>query len=72
MCVQHTKKCCRDVYTELNAVFELNAYCMPRVSIGLFCSTPGIAVARAVPRKVAMEMLLTGHPISAHGMFNSS
>lgn len=38
-----------------------------RVNIGLFCSTPGVALARAVPRKVALEMLLTGNPISAEG-----
>ena len=38
-----------------------------RVNIGLFCSTPGVALARAVPRKIAMEMLLTGNPISADG-----
>jgi hypothetical protein len=37
------------------------------VNIGLFCSTPGVALSRAVPRKVAMEMLLTGHPISSQG-----
>ncbi|ELT94422.1 hypothetical protein CAPTEDRAFT_47788, partial [Capitella teleta] len=29
------------------------------------CSTPGIALARAVPRKVALQMLLTGKPITA-------
>ena len=38
-----------------------------RANIGLFCSTPGVALARAVPRKVAMEMLLTGEPINAEG-----
>ena len=38
-----------------------------RVNIGLFCSTPGVALARAVPRKVALEMLFTGNPISAEG-----
>ncbi|UYV77048.1 ECHDC3 [Cordylochernes scorpioides] len=36
-----------------------------RVNFGLFCSTPGIALARAVPRKMAAYMLLTGRPISA-------
>lgn len=39
-----------------------------RVSVGLFCSTPAVAVGRAVPRKVAMEMLFTGHPITAQGI----
>ena len=37
------------------------------MSVGLFCSTPGVAVGRAVPRKVAMEMLFTGEPITAQG-----
>lgn len=37
------------------------------VHIGLFCSTPAVAVGRAIPRKVAMEMLYTGEPISAQG-----
>ncbi|NQW18627.1 MAG: enoyl-CoA hydratase [Chloroflexi bacterium] len=40
-------------------------FATPGVQIGLFCSTPGVALARAVPRKKAMEMLLTGMPISA-------
>jgi enoyl-CoA hydratase/carnithine racemase len=35
------------------------------VKFGLFCSTPGVALARNVPRKHAMEMLLTGEPIDA-------
>jgi enoyl-CoA hydratase/carnithine racemase len=35
------------------------------VKFGLFCSTPGVAVARNVGRKQAMEMLLTGEPIDA-------
>jgi enoyl-CoA hydratase/carnithine racemase len=37
----------------------------PGVKIGLFCSTPMVPLARAVPPKVALEMLLTGVPISA-------
>lgn len=40
-----------------------------RVNIGLFCSTPGVALARAVPRKLALEMLFTGNPISAERKF---
>src|SRR3546814_10725137 len=35
----------------------------PGVNIGLFCSTPMVALSRAVPRKQAMEMLLTGDMI---------
>lgn len=35
------------------------------INVGLFCFTPGVALSRNVPRKVAMEMLLTGSFISA-------
>ena len=35
------------------------------MDIGLFCTTPGVALARAVPRKPAMEMLLLGEMVPA-------
>jgi enoyl-CoA hydratase/carnithine racemase len=35
-------------------------FCTPGVAIGLFCSTPMVALSRNVSRKAAMEMLLTG------------
>jgi enoyl-CoA hydratase/carnithine racemase len=37
----------------------------PGVKIGLFCSTPMVPVSRAVGRKRALQMLLTGEPIDA-------
>lgn len=40
-------------------------FAVPGVSIGLFCSTPGVALGRAIPKKIAMDMLFTGNPISA-------
>ncbi len=40
-------------------------FATPGVNIGLFCSTPMVALSRAVPRKHAMEMLLTGDMIDA-------
>ncbi len=40
-------------------------FCTPGVDIGLFCSTPAVALARNVAPKQAMEMLLTGVPIGA-------
>jgi enoyl-CoA hydratase/carnithine racemase len=40
-------------------------FATPGVHIGLFCSTPMVALSRNVPRKQAMEMLLTGDMISA-------
>jgi len=40
-------------------------FATPGVNIGLFCSTPMVALSRNVPRKRAMEMLLTGEMIAA-------
>ncbi len=40
-------------------------FCTPGVDIGLFCSTPSVALSRNVAQKQAMEMLLTGVPIGA-------
>lgn len=40
-------------------------FCTPGVDIGLFCSTPAVALSRNVPRKAAMEMLLLGDMIDA-------
>jgi enoyl-CoA hydratase/carnithine racemase len=40
-------------------------FATPGVRIGLFCSTPMVALSRAIGRKRAMEMLLTGQPIDA-------
>ncbi len=40
-------------------------FATPGVNIGLFCSTPMVALTRAVGRKMAMEMLLTGELIDA-------
>lgn len=40
-------------------------FATPGVNIGLFCSSPMVALSRNVPRKQAMEMLLTGVPIDA-------
>lgn len=40
-------------------------FCTPGVNIGLFCSTPMVAVSRSISQKNSMEMLLTGDMISA-------
>ena len=40
-------------------------FATPGVNIGLFCSTPMVAVSRNVNRKKTMKMLLTGEPINA-------
>ena len=41
-------------------------FATPGVTIGLFCTTPMVALTRAVGRKRAMEMLMTGEAIDAH------
>jgi enoyl-CoA hydratase/carnithine racemase len=41
-------------------------FATPGVDIGLFCSTPMVALSRNVTRKAAMEMLLTGEMVSAN------
>jgi len=57
---------CQLVATCDLAVAEDGArFATPGVNIGLFCSTPMVALSRAVPRKQAMEMLLTGEMVSA-------
>ena len=50
---------------DLAIASETAGFATPGVHIGLFCTTPGVAIARAVMPKKAMEMLLTGDPISA-------
>jgi len=50
---------------DLAVASEDAGFCTPGVQIGLFCSTPAVALSRAVSQKRAMEMLLTGIPISA-------
>ena len=41
-------------------------FATPGVNIGLFCSTPMVAVSRKINRKRMMKMLLTGEPIKAN------
>lgn len=50
---------------DLAVAAEHATFATPGVKIGLFCSTPAVALRRAVPAKKAMEMLLTGDAISA-------
>src|SRR4030088_43488 len=50
---------------DLAVASEAATFATPGVDIGLFCSTPMVALSRNVPRKQAMEMLLTGEPVSA-------
>ena len=50
---------------DLAVAAESARFAVPGVNIGLFCSTPMVALSRAVGRKAAMEMLLTGEMIDA-------
>ncbi|MEM8749755.1 MAG: enoyl-CoA hydratase [Pseudomonadota bacterium] len=49
---------------DLAIASEDATFCTPGVHIGLFCSTPMVALSRNVARKHAMEMLLTGEAIT--------
>ena len=51
---------CDLAYSTNDAIFAT-----PGVNIGLFCSTPMVAVSRKINRKQMMKMLLTGEPINA-------
>jgi enoyl-CoA hydratase/carnithine racemase len=50
---------------DLAVAADTARFATPGVNIGLFCSTPMVALTRAVGRKAAMEMLLTGELIPA-------
>ncbi len=52
---------CDLAYSSEDALFAT-----PGVNIGLFCSTPMVAVSRKINRKTMMKMLLTGDPIKAN------
>lgn len=50
---------------DLVVASESAAFATPGVKIGLFCTTPMVALTRAIGRKRAMEMLLTGRLVDA-------
>lgn len=61
---------------DLAVASEQATFATPGIDIGLFCSTPMVALSRNVPRKHAMHMLMTGEPVSAQraedlGLVNS-
>jgi enoyl-CoA hydratase/carnithine racemase len=51
---------------DLAVASESAKFATPGVKIGLFCSTPMVALSRNIGRKRALEMLLSGRPIDAH------
>jgi enoyl-CoA hydratase/carnithine racemase len=50
---------------DLAVASEEAKFATPGVKIGLFCTTPMVALSRAIGRKRALQMLMTGQPISA-------
>jgi len=62
---------------DLAVAVDSATFATPGVQIGLFCSTPMVALSRNIGRKPAMEMLLVGEPIDAeeavrHGLINKA
>lgn len=55
---------------DLAIAADTASFCTPGVNIGLFCSTPMVALSRNVPRKRAMEMLLLGEMLPAEEAAN--
>jgi enoyl-CoA hydratase/carnithine racemase len=51
--------------SDLAVATDATRFATPGVKIGLFCSTPMVPVSRAVGRKRAMQLLVTGEPIDA-------
>jgi enoyl-CoA hydratase/carnithine racemase len=61
---------------DLAVASDKATFATPGIDIGLFCSTPMVALSRNIPRKHAMHMLLTGEAVSAQraqdlGLVNS-
>jgi enoyl-CoA hydratase/carnithine racemase len=50
---------------DLAIAADTTTFATPGVKIGLFCSTPMVELTRSIGRKRALEMLLTGQPITA-------
>lgn len=55
---------------DLAVAADTAVFATPGVRIGLFCTTPMVPLVRAIPPKPALEMLLTGKPISARRAFD--
>jgi enoyl-CoA hydratase/carnithine racemase len=55
---------------DLAVAAENATFTTPGVKIGLFCTTPMVPLVRAIPAKPALEMLLTGKPITAQRAYD--
>jgi len=56
---------CQKYACRLSNLKHFCSFSTPGSNVGLFCSTPGVPLARAIPRKMSAFMLLTGLPINA-------
>jgi enoyl-CoA hydratase/carnithine racemase len=54
---------------DLAVAADTATFATPGVKIGLFCTTPMVPLVRTIPPRFALEMLLTGKPISAQQAF---
>ena len=54
---------------DLAVASDAAQFALPGIKSGIFCTTPGVGVARNISRKHAMEMLLTGDLVDAHTAF---
>ncbi len=52
---------------DLAVAVEEATFATPGVKIGLFCTTPMVALSRAIGRKRALQMLMTGEPVPSRG-----
>ncbi|XP_065163822.1 enoyl-CoA hydratase domain-containing protein 3, mitochondrial [Atheta coriaria] len=50
---------------DLAVCTDISKFSTPGVNVGIFCSTPGVALARSVPKATTLKMLFTGKPIGA-------
>jgi enoyl-CoA hydratase/carnithine racemase len=55
---------------DLAVAADTATFATPGVKIGLFCTTPMVPLVRAIPAKPALEMLLTGKPVTAQRAFD--
>lgn len=56
---------------DLVVASKQSRFATPGVQIGLFCTTPMVPLVRSIPPKLAMEMLVTGQPISAQRAYEA-
>jgi enoyl-CoA hydratase/carnithine racemase len=61
----HAAGCQLVAMCDMAIASESATFALPGLNVGIFCTSPAVAVARNIGRKRVMEMLLTGEPITA-------